>query len=97
MNYIDDIEIQFRPRDVDKFEKLSHKSLMGVIGRIPTLEEVAFLLIAGSCGKVKTKDEAFNIFEKVGYVKVVETVNEELANTGWLTVANIQEEEEAKN
>ncbi len=91
-----DIEIEFRPVDVRKFEKLTHKKLIYVIQEAPSIEEIAVFLVAGSAGEIKTVDEAFDMFEKFenGAYGIAKEINEELLETGWLGLVAEQEQDE---
>lgn len=91
---IGDIQIKFSPKGIDDWERTTGVSFIGAVGRSPTFEEVALFLVVGSGGKVKTKDEAFEVFEKVGYVNAVTAINEELINTKWLSLEEVDEDHE---
>ncbi len=95
-----DIELEFRPVDVRKFEKLMHKKLIYAIQEAPSIEEIAAFMVAGSGGEIKSIDEAFDLFEKyeTGAYGIAKEINEELLGTGWLGLVKDQEQdEEGKN
>ena len=88
-----DYELKFRPKDINYFEKLVKKPLGRVIGNIPTVEDTACLLMAGTDKQIKSIDEAFDMFEQFdgGYILLLEEINAEIEATGWLGTAQAQE------
>lgn len=95
-----DINIDFSPENVDLIEQRFRKPMGLIFGNVLSLDDVSKILNTISRGGIKDKKDFLSILPsyETGYKGLLEDIDDEMNNTGWLGVmAEQAEDENGKN